>query len=110
MVTKFQNKLLCLQVESVINVKTEDQETIHLICNGVFIRKTAVPPVTSPDVERLSFEIWIKKGEKTLTKLNDLAFDPAHERFWGNLPVDDDFYSFSENENQNSPDNSRRGR
>ncbi len=112
LVTKFQNKLLCLQVESVINAKTEEQEIIHLVCQGVFISKTAVPPLTSPDVEpdieRLSFEIWIKKGEKTLTKLNDLAFDQPLERFWGNLPVDDYLYSFSENENPNSPENPSR--
>ena len=112
LVTEFLDKLLCLQVESVINAKTEDQQIVNLICNGVFIIKNAVQFLTSPDVvpdvERLSFEIWIKKGEKTLTKLNDLAFDPAHERFWGNLFIDDDFYSFSENENPNSPDNPTR--
>lgn len=108
LVTKFQNKLLCLQFESAINDNTEDQETVHLVCKGVFIRKTAALPITSPDVERLSFEIWIKKGENTLTKLNDLAFDQPHERFWGNLPVDDALYSFSENSVQNSPENPSR--
>ena len=104
LVTKFQNdllqeELLCLQVETVINAKAENQENIHLICKGMFVRKTADQPKTTPSVKRLTFEIWVKKGETSLTKLNDLAFNTAHERFWGNLPVDDEIYSFAENGN-----------
>ena len=85
LVTKFQEKLLCLQVERVINAKTENQEIVHLICKGVFIRRTSEQPNTTPSVKRLTFEIWVKKGETSLTKLNDLAFNTAHERFWGKL-------------------------
>ena len=95
---------ICLQVETALNLKTEFQETVELICNGFFIVKTAELPSDSPNVKRLGLEIWIKKGEKVLTRLTDLAFDPAHERFWGNLPVDDNLYSFSESENRNSPE------
>ncbi|MEO6588176.1 MAG: hypothetical protein ABIP06_02510 [Pyrinomonadaceae bacterium] len=95
---------ICLQVETALNLKTEFQETVELICNGFFIFKTAELPSVSPKVKRLGLEIWIKKGEKVLTRLNNLGFNPAHERFWGNLPVDDDLYSFSENGNQNSPE------
>ena len=108
LVTKFQNKLLCLQVETVINAKTEGQEIVHLICKGIFVRKSADQPKTTPVVERLTFEIWVKKGETSLTKLNDLAFNSAHERFWGNLPVDDDYYNFSENKNSDSSQNPPR--
>ena len=49
LVTKFQNKLLCLQVETVINAKAENQENVHLICKGMFIRKTADQPKTMPE-------------------------------------------------------------
>ena len=91
------------------SAKIGNQETAQLICKGVFVRKTAVQPDVSadvspdvsPDVERLTFDIWIKDGEKVLTKLNDLAFNSGHEKFWGNLLTDDDFYNFQKN--QSSP-------
>lgn len=106
LVTKFQNELLCLQVENVLNAKIGELEKIQLVCKGVFVRKTATKPISKPDVEKLAFDIWIKDGEKTLRKLNDLAFDPSHERFWGNLQTDDELYNFEKN--QNPPENPSR--
>lgn len=99
----YKDALLCLQAERVISENSENQQIVHLICSGKFVRNTGDQPNTKPIVKRLTFEIWVKKGEKTLTKLNDLAFNAEHERFWGNLPVDDEIYSFSENKNPNSP-------
>lgn len=103
LVTNFENELLCLQVETVKSAKIGNQETVQLICRGVFVRKTAVlpnvSPNVSPDVERFAFDIWIKDGEKVLTKLNYLAFNSGHEKFWGNLLTDDDFYGFQKNQN-----------
>ncbi len=112
-VAEFQGKLLCLQVETVFDEKPENGKKIHLICNGVFVVITGVKfavgsPASLPDVEKLSFEIWIKEGETNLTKLSDLSFNDPHERFWGNLLTDDEFYSFSENEEQDSPENPSR--
>ncbi len=95
---------ICLQVETALNLKTEFQESVELVCKGFLIAKTAELPSGLPNVKRLGLEIWIKKGEKVLTRLTDLSFNPAHERFWGNLPVDEDLYSFFANENRNSPE------
>ena len=106
LVTEFDGEVLCLQVENVLNAKIGELEKIQLVCKGVFVHKTAEKPISKPDVEKIAFDIWIKDGEKTLQKLNDLAFDSSHERFWGNFQTDDELFNFEKN--QNSPENPSR--
>lgn len=100
LVTKFQNKNLCLQVETVNVIESEARNNVEVSGQAIFCRKTSENHSASiPQVERLTFELWIKKGEQSLIKLSDLAFNSAHERFWGNLPTDESLYRFSEDKN-----------
>jgi hypothetical protein len=45
-----------------------------------------------PACERLTFELWVRKGEEYSISISDLGFAPGHERFWGLLPTDLDVY------------------
>ncbi len=96
LITKFQGKCLCLQVETVNINDSEMLENVEVLCRAVFCRKDVITPDSTPEVERLAFEIWIKKDENSFTKLSDLAFNSSQERFWGNLPTDENLYRFSE--------------
>ena len=49
-------------------------------------------PTSVPTMEKLSFELWVRQSDEYAISLKDLAFDSAHERFWGLLPADQDLY------------------
>lgn len=49
-------------------------------------------PVNVPNVEKLSFELWVRQSDEYAITLNDLAYESAHERFWGLLPTDEELY------------------
>jgi len=49
-------------------------------------------PVATPAGERLSFEIWVRQAEEYSISLSDLGFAPDHERFWAQLPTDEEVY------------------
>jgi hypothetical protein len=50
--------------------------------------------------ERLTFELWVRKGEEFSVSLSDLGFEPGHKRFWGSLPTDAALYQ----EEDHTPD------
>lgn len=92
LVTELNAECLCLQVETV----SIDEKEIEVMCRAILCRKTANQPDSIPQVERLSFELWIKKDEQSFLKLSDLAFNSNQKRFWGNLPTDENLYRFSD--------------
>jgi hypothetical protein len=49
-------------------------------------------PIATPAGERLSFEIWVRQAEEYSISISDLGFAPDHERFWANLPTDEEVY------------------
>jgi hypothetical protein len=44
-------------------------------------------------VERLSLELWVRRGSESETRLLELAFAPPHDRFLGDLPTDEDVHA-----------------
>ncbi len=60
-------------------------------------------PVATPAAERLSFEIWLRQAEEYSISLSDLAFAPAHERFWAKLPTDEEVYRVSDSVESENP-------
>lgn len=49
-------------------------------------------PADVPACQLLNLEIWVRKDDEYSLSLSDLGFETAHERFWGSMPTDDDFY------------------
>jgi hypothetical protein len=104
LITNFENKSLFLQVETVNISDSKTQKNVEVTCLAIFCGKNVVNPASTPQAERLALELWIKKDEKSFIKLSDLAFDSVHERFWGNLPTDDDLYRFPESREKDAPE------
>jgi len=104
LVTELNAKTLCLQVETVSINDFEPQKKIEVSCRAVFCQKEVTQPILVKQVERLTFELWLKKDEKSFIKLSDLAFNSSHKRFWGNLPTDENLYRFSDDRNGEFPE------
>ena len=60
-------------------------------------------PVATPAGECLSFEIWVRQAEEYSVSLSDLGFAPGHERFWAQLPTDEEVYRPSESLTAENP-------
>jgi hypothetical protein len=84
-----------------LNVKSfslsDNDENIRVTGQGIFLSQSA--PISETTVnefsfsaERLSFELWVKKENEFALSLSDLAFDSRHERFWGKLPTDENYF------------------
>jgi hypothetical protein len=101
--------LIGLRVETVNFGNDQAPGKVEMICQAVGCRKKMTPPAAAPQAERLTFEFRVKKDRKTFIKLGDLAFNAAHERFWGNLPTDEDLYRFSEESDEKIPAWARSG-
>jgi hypothetical protein len=101
--TKLKKDLIGLQVETVNFGDEETAKDVEIICRAISCQRKIKQPESSPQVERLTFEYWIKKGEKSFIKLSDLAFNAPNERFWGNLPTDEELYHFPEEVNREIP-------
>jgi hypothetical protein len=56
--------------------------------------RRARPPGPSRNdrVERLSLELWVRRGNESESRLLDLAFAPPHDRFLGDLPTDEELH------------------
>lgn len=96
---EFKGNTLCLQVENIITGDFEKTKSVEIQCRAVYCRTIPGNPSINPTVERLSFELWVKRAEKSFLRIGDLAFNANHERFWGNLPTDDELYRFSNDKN-----------
>jgi len=60
-------------------------------------------PLRIPTVESLTFELWVRDGDKNAISLSDLAFGSAHENFWGLLPTDEKLYREAEMGKRSAP-------
>jgi len=96
LITKLKKELIGLQVENVSFGTDETQQEVEIICRAIGCEREITKPVAPPQAEFLSFELWIKKDKESFIKLSDLAFNADHERFWGNLPTDEEVYHFAE--------------
>lgn len=103
LMTKLKNDLIGLQVETVNFGDDETSPKVEIICRAISCDRKIKQPVSKPQVEVLAFELWIKKDKKSLVKLSDLAFNADHERFWGNLPTDEDLYHFAKSSDKKNP-------
>jgi hypothetical protein len=103
-VTELPHKSLCLQVETVNVNDSDGQESVEVICRAVYCPKNVIQPNSSGTVERLTFELWLKKDEQSFIKLSDLAFNAEHGRFWGNLPTDERLLRLSEEKSAEFPE------
>jgi len=54
--------------------------------------------------ERLTFEISVHDANDYSLSLSDMAFSPAHERYCGNLPTDEDLYLGALPDQQETPE------
>ncbi|HVE55491.1 MAG TPA: hypothetical protein VNB22_01595 [Pyrinomonadaceae bacterium] len=96
LMTKLKQQSIGLQVETVSFGNDETQKEVEIICRATSCQRKIKQPASSPQAEFLSFELWIKKDKESFIKLSDLAFNADHERFWGNLPTDEEVYRFAE--------------
>jgi hypothetical protein len=103
LMTKLKKELIGLQVETVSFGNDEMQKDVEIICRAISCERKIKQPVTPPQAEFLSFELWIKKDRESFIKLNDLAFNGDHERFWGNLPTDEEVFHFAEPDDKKLP-------
>lgn len=69
----------------------------------IFLTHPASLPESVPTVESLTFELWVREADKNAISLTDLAFDSAHEKFWGLLPPDEKLYREAEAGNRPAP-------
>lgn len=60
-------------------------------------------PLTTPTIEKLSFELWVRESDEYAIRLSDLGFESGHERFWGSLPTDEELYGEIEPGTQTKP-------
>ncbi|MDQ1613405.1 MAG: hypothetical protein QOG00_3336 [Pyrinomonadaceae bacterium] len=56
-----------------------------------------------PDGERLSFELWARKGSDYALTLGELAFGASHPRYFGRLPTDAEAYDTDRTAPVNQP-------
>lgn len=101
LLTRLEKKWLCLEVEKISFTEKDDNSEVEIICRGFYCRKEITEPHSKPQVQRISFELWLKQDANSLLKLKDLAFNSGHERFWGNLPTDELLYNFTQHNGTN---------
>jgi hypothetical protein len=57
----------------------------------------------APEGERLSFELWARKGSDYALTLGELAFGASHPRYFGRLPTDAEAYDADASAPVNQP-------
>src|SRR5215217_2208672 len=60
-------------------------------------------PIATPAGERLSFEIWVRQAEEYSISLSALGLAPDHERFWAQLPTDEEVYRATDTPTTENP-------
>ncbi|HXI25711.1 MAG TPA: hypothetical protein VNG71_17725 [Pyrinomonadaceae bacterium] len=78
----------------------------QVVLTGRAFQQIAPPaslPASTPTGQRLNFEIAVRKNDEFAVSLSDLGFEAAHERFWGNLPTDEDIYRETDSSDTTSP-------
>ncbi|HYN84566.1 MAG TPA: hypothetical protein VER32_04890 [Pyrinomonadaceae bacterium] len=72
----------------------EQRRMVRVTGEAVWVYKSK-PGVALSDptrCEKLTFELHVRQGDDAPTRLTDLAFSAAHERFWSALPSDETLY------------------
>lgn len=70
-------------------------DTVQIAGTGFTLAPAApsIPANTLPVVEKLTFELWTREEDGTISHLSDLGFAAQHPRYWGVLPTDEQLYS-----------------
>lgn len=69
---------------------------VQVTGEALYWLKGATPasaPSGVPFVERLQFELSVRRGGRDPVRMSDLGFAPDHPRFWGALPTDEEFFA-----------------
>ncbi len=74
--------------------EVQDKENVSVTGEALAILRTHPSTLSLgvPTVESLSFELWVRDGDKSAVSISDLAFDSSQNRFWGLLPADEQLY------------------
>lgn len=92
----FPNQPVWLTVQRVAMQRDEAQSKEIARVTGqalaILPHRPTPTPVKVPTVEKLSFELWVRQSDEYAINLSELAFEPAHPRFWGRLPTDQQLY------------------
>ena len=91
--------LIALHVEAVIPGGAQTK----VVCRAAICSRNLSRSASIMQTERLTFELWIRKDKRTFLKLTEMAFNAGHERFWGNLPTDEEWYQFFQHTAKNPP-------
>ncbi|HET6980058.1 MAG TPA: phage tail sheath C-terminal domain-containing protein [Pyrinomonadaceae bacterium] len=96
---EFQNQSLLMTVKRVTmhrEGQTKEMARVTGPAIAILPGAPATPPTRVSNVESLSFELWVRDGDKNAISLGDLAFESSHEKFWGLLPADEKVYREAE--------------
>ncbi len=63
----------------------------------------ALPAGAVGQCERLTFDLWVRRGAEQPQHLEGLGFCPKHPRFWGALPTDAEWVQFADAEGPSLP-------
>ena len=66
---------------------------VRLLGDGLLVMPDKLAlPFGLPIANKLSFELWTRSGDEEAVRLSELGFNSPHERFWGALPTDQQYY------------------
>jgi hypothetical protein len=73
-------------------------EAVQVIGQGYWwsANEPAALPGSTPNGERLNFELWCRRDEESVMSISDLGFEAGHPRYWANLPTDAERYEVSD--------------
>jgi hypothetical protein len=81
----------------VADVRAAASDSHAVILSGQGLWQLAGPPPIKAGapaiVERLTLELWVRRGTGYPLRLSDLGFAADHPRFWGKLPTDAELYA-----------------
>jgi hypothetical protein len=95
----FADEQLWLMVQSsnvVEDAATPSQASVQVTGEAFYWLKGKAPsplPSSDPFVERLQFELSVRRGDTEPVRLDDLGFALGHARFWGALPTDEELFA-----------------
>ena len=76
-----------------VTAENEEGSPVQVTGNAWWFRRGPRPVPESPTLaQRLTFELWVRRGNEFTSRLEDLAFGGLHPRFWYALPADLDLY------------------
>jgi hypothetical protein len=99
------DRQLLLLVEQVERGQEQSGQHVRLHGRGLWCLQDLPPvmPATSIHGERLTFELWVKKGTEYSVSMSDLAFHARHALSWARLQTDEDLFRITETKEFNPP-------